>query len=57
MALNTISCVNSENDISFNPHDYRGIDNPRIKCRKCGETNPLTDPLIEDDLQAPDDLE
>jgi hypothetical protein len=57
MALNTVSCVNCENDISFNPDDYRDIDRPSVKCGGCGAMTPLTDPLIEDDLQASDDLE
>jgi hypothetical protein len=53
MALNTISCVNCAKDISFNPNDYESIDHPSVKCGVCGEMNPLT----EDDIQTPDDLE
>jgi hypothetical protein len=55
MAL--ISCLNCSNDISYNPADYKNIDNPSVKCGNCDETNPLTGPLTEDDLQTPDDLE
>ncbi|MGA9167336.1 MAG: hypothetical protein WB053_08140 [Nitrososphaeraceae archaeon] len=53
----SISCLNCAEDTRYNPEDYKNIDKPSIKCGKCGETNPLTDPLKEDDLQTPDDLE
>jgi hypothetical protein len=43
MTLNTVSCVNCENDISFNPDDYRDIDRPSIKCGGCGAMTPLTE--------------
>ena len=42
----SISCLNCANDIIYNPDDFRTVDNPSVKCEKCGETTPLT----QDDL-------
>lgn len=55
--MTSISCLNCAEDISYNPEDYKNIDKPSVKCGKCSEINPLTDPLSEDDLQTSDDLE
>jgi hypothetical protein len=53
MTKATISCFNCEKDIIYNPDDYKNIDQPGVTCGECGLNNPLT----EDDIQTPDDLE
>jgi hypothetical protein len=53
MAMATISCYHCRADITYNPNDYKNTDQPSITCGNCGLNNPLT----EDEIQTPDNLE